>query len=400
MLDLAAIQAELVEANLDGWLFYDFRNSNVLARRILHIRDDAVTTRRFFYWVPARGEPRKLVHRIESGTLDHLPGEKHVYARWQDLDAGLKRLVGGMKRVAMEYSPKNAIPYVSRVDAGTIEAVRAQGVEVVSSGDLVQAFEAAWSEEQWRMHLAAAERTTAAYDHAWRYIADKVSGGGSTHELDVQRAILDFFHQSGLITDHPPIVGVGPHSGDPHYEPRPGDEGLIRDGDFVLIDLWGKLVQPDAVYSDLTRVGFIGHTVPAKYEDIFQIVARARDAAIDCVKEAFAKGTPLSGWQVDRAARQVIDEAGYGANFVHRTGHSIGRETHGNGANMDDLETHDERRVMPRTCFSIEPGIYLPEFGVRSEVNVFVDASREVHVTGGPVQTSVLPIMNLVRRPS
>jgi Xaa-Pro dipeptidase len=392
MFDLTAIQAELVKAKIDGWLFYDFRGSNVLARRILQIRDDAVTTRRYFYCVPASGSPRKLVHRIESGTLDHLPGDKHVYARWQDLDTGLRALLAGMNRVAMEYSPRNAIPYISRVDAGTFEAVRAHNIEVVSSGDLVQRFEAAWSDEQWRMHLAAAEKTTAAYDHAWRFIAAKIARHGSVHELDVQRAILGFFRDSGLVTDHPPIVAVGPHSGDPHYEPRPGDEGLIRGGDFVLIDLWGKLDQADAVYSDLTRVAFVGENVPPRYEEIFQIVARARDAAIDRVKLAFSQSQPLAGWQVDQAARDMIDQAGYGQHFIHRTGHSIGRETHGNGANMDNLETHDERLVLPGTCFSIEPGIYLPEFGVRSEVNVFVDSAGGVHVTGGPVQTSVLSI--------
>jgi Xaa-Pro dipeptidase len=393
MFELAAIQRELVEAKIDGWLLYDFRTSNVLARRILQIREDAVTTRRFFYCVPARGQPRKLVHRIESGALDHLPGEKYVYFRWQDLDLGLKELLAGVERVAMEYSPRNAIPYVSRVDAGTIEAVRALGVEVVSSGDLVQRFEAAWSEQQWEMHLAAADQTVAAYDHAWRLIAREVASGGKIHELDVQRAILDFFRESGLVTDHPPIVAVNAHSGDPHYEPLPGDEGLIHRGDFVLIDLWGKLDHPDAVYSDLTRVGFVGQSVPPRYDEIFQIVARARDAAIQRVEQAFAAGEHLCGWQVDQAAREVIEAAGYGEYFVHRTGHSIGRETHGNGANMDNLETHDERSVMPRTCFSIEPGIYLPEFGARSEVNVFVDAAGGVHVTGGPPQTCVLPIV-------
>lgn len=391
--DLTAIQAAIADAKLDGWLFYDFRSSNVLARRILGIRDDAVTSRRFYYCVPARGEPRKLVHRIEPGTLDHLPGKKHIYSRWQELNGGLKSLLSGIERLAMEYSTNNAIPYISRVDAGTVEAVRGLGVEVVSSGDLVQSFEAAWSDDQWRMHLAAAEHTTTAYDRAWSLIAERVRTEGSVHELVVQKAILDHFRAAGLVTDHPPIVAVGPHSGDPHYEPRPGDEGLIRRDSFVLIDLWAKLDQADAVYSDLTRVAFVGESVPSRYEETFQIVARARDAAIHRVKQAFAAGEPLCGWQVDDAARDVIEAAGYGPQFVHRTGHSIGRETHGNGANMDNLETHDERRVMPRTCFSIEPGIYLPDFGVRSEINVFVDAARAVHVTGGPVQTSVLPVM-------
>jgi Xaa-Pro aminopeptidase len=204
---------------------------------------------------------------------------------------------------------------------------------------------------------------------------------------------MDHFTQHGLITDHPPIVGVGPHSGDPHYAPGPEHDTAMREGDFVLIDLWAKLDKPRSVYSDLTWTGFVGQETPGKYEEVFHIVAQSRDAAIQRVRAAFAKGEALQGWQVDRAARDVIDKAGHGAAFCHRTGHSIGQETHGNGANMDDLETHEERRVLPRTCFSIEPGIYLPEFGVRSEVNVFVDAARKVHVTGPEPQQRVVPIL-------
>lgn len=393
MFDLSAIQSALVENQLDGWLLYDFRRGNPLARRILDLPDDAVSSRRFFYCIPARGEPRKLVHRIEAGALDHLPGAKQVYARWQELDGGLASLVAGLRRVAMEYSPRNAIPYVSRVDAGTIEAVRSMGIEICSSGDLVQLFEAAWSDDQWQMHLAAERHTTAAYDHAWRLIAQRVRTDGSVHELGVQHGIVDFFRQHGLVTDHPPIVAVGPHSGDPHYEPRPGDDGLIRHGEFVLIDLWAKLDRPRAVYSDLTRVGYVGPSVPERFEKIFQIVVQARDAAIDRVRQTLSAGKTLHGWEVDDAAREVIERAGYGPHFVHRTGHSIGQETHGNGANMDNLETHDERRLVPRTCFSIEPGIYLPDFGVRSEVNVFIDTAWGVHVTGGPPQKRIFAIV-------
>jgi Xaa-Pro dipeptidase len=393
MFDLAAVQAALRQAGLDGWLFYDFRGSNVLARRILDLDDRQVGSRRAFYCIPAHGEPRKLVHRIESGALDHLPGERRVYLHWQSLEAGLASLVGGMRRVAMEYSPRNAIPYVSRVDAGTVEQVRAHGVEVVSSGDLIQLFEAVWDDDQWESHLAAEKHTVSAYDRAWAFIAERVRGGGSVRETEVQRAILDQFAQHALSTSHPPIVGCNAHSGDPHYEPLPGHDAEIREGDFVLIDLWAKLDRPRAVYSDLTRVGFVGREVPERFTKILQIVARARDAAIDFVREAFAHGRPLAGWQVDQAARDVIVQAGYGEAFVHRTGHSIGQETHGNGANMDNLETHDERRVLPRTCFSIEPGIYLPEFGVRSEINVYIDAAGGVHVTGGPLQNEVLAVL-------
>jgi Xaa-Pro aminopeptidase len=243
------------------------------------------------------------------------------------------------------------------------------------------------------MHLEAAKHTRSAYDVAFAFIAERVRSAGSVRETQVQQRILDHFAANGLITDHPPIVGVGPHSGDPHYAPGPASDSPIREGDFVLIDLWAKLDKPRSVYSDLTWTGFVGTEVPDKYERIFQIVARARDAAINKVRSAFASGTTLHGWEVDQAARDVIEQAGNGAAFCHRTGHSIGQETHGNGANMDNLETHEQRQVLPRTCFSVEPGIYLPEFGVRSEVNVFVDGQRHVHVTGGTPQTSVVPIL-------
>jgi Xaa-Pro aminopeptidase len=391
MFDLAAVQAALREAAIDGWLLYDFRASNVLARRVLDLDERQVGSRRLFYCIPAQGQPRKLVHRIESAALDHLPGERTVYLHWQSLEAGLATLLAGMCKVAMEYSPRNAIPYVSRVDAGTVEQVRARGVEVVSSGDLIQRFEAVWDDDQWASHLAAEKFTTSAYDRAWEFIGRSVRNG-PVRETDVQRVILEHFAEHGLTTSHPPIVGCNAHSGDPHYEPLPGHDAEIRAGDFVLIDLWAKLDRPRAVYSDLTRVGFVGRDVPDRYTKIFQIVARARDAAIDFVRTAFAAGRPLAGWQVDQAARDVIDAAGFGDAFVHRTGHSIGQETHGNGANMDNLETHDERRVLPRTCFSIEPGIYLSEFGVRSEVNVYIDDAGGVHVTGGPLQTEVLAV--------
>jgi Xaa-Pro aminopeptidase len=360
---------------------------------VLSLRPDHILSRRWFYLIPVQGEPKKLVHRIEPFALDHLPGGKTTYLKWQEFEAGVADLLKGPKRVAMEYVARNANPYVSRVDAGTIELVRSCGIEVASSGDLIQQFEATWDDDQWKMHLEAAKHTRSAYDVAFAFIAERVRRDGSVHELDVQGKILEHFKACGLFADHPPIVGVGPHSGDPHYEPQPGPDGVIREGDFVLIDLWAKLEKPRAVYSDLTWTCFVGQQVPEKYEKIFQIVAKARDAAIARVKDAFAKKQPLQGWQVDQAAREVIEKAGYGQYFCHRTGHSIGQETHGNGAHMDGLETKEERRVMPRTCFSVEPGIYLPEFGVRSETNVFIDANGGVHVTGGDLQTHVVPIL-------
>lgn len=390
---LASIQTALREQQLDGWLLYDFRGSNPLARRVLQFDETNVGSRRWFYCVPAFGQPRKLVHRIEPGALDHLPGERRLYLKWQELEAGVESLVQGLRRVAMEYSPNNANPYVSRVDAGTVELVRRNDVEIVSSGDLVQQFEAVWDDEQWQMHQVAAQHTDTAYNRVWRLIADHVRRGQRVTEVLVQREIMAHFAEHNLTTYHPPIVGVGPHSGDPHFEPSEAADTPIQVGDFVLVDLWAKLDKPRAVYSDLTRVALVGEQVPEQYEHIFQIVAEARDAAIALVREAFAVGRVLQGWEVDQAARDVIERAGYGEYFIHRTGHSIGQETHGNGANMDNLEMHDERRVMPGTCFSIEPGIYLPEFGVRSEVNVFVDRAGTVHVTGGELQRSVIPIL-------
>jgi len=393
MFDLSAIQQALRQQELDGWLLYDFRGLNVLARRVLGMGSDAMLSRRWFYFIPAQGEPRKLVHRIEPHSLDAFPGSAQRYLRWQELEEGVGQLVHGVRRLAMEYVPRNANPYVSRVDAGTVELVRSFGVDIVSSGDLVQIFEACWDDEQWESHVESARHTATAFDAAFAFIVERVRRAGSVHETEVQQCILDHFARHNLFTDHAPICAVGPHSGDPHYSPRPGADGLIRAGDFVLVDLWAKLNKPRAVYSDYTWTAFVGKEVPPQYTKVFNIVRDARDNAIACVREAFAAGRPLQGWQVDQAAREVIEKAGYGKDFVHRTGHSIGQETHGNGANMDGLETREERRVLPRTCFSIEPGIYLPEFGVRSEVNVFVDANNKVHVTGPAPQMEIKALL-------
>jgi Xaa-Pro aminopeptidase len=400
MIDLFQIQHALGQQGLDGWLLYDFRGQNPLAKRIVQFPTGGHATRRWLYFIPAAGEPRKLAHRIESGVLNHLPGEKQIYLRWQELEDGIRWLIEavadsstGQKRIAMEYAPGVSNPYVSCVDAGTVEFVRSLGVEVVSSGDLIQQFEATLDDEQWAMHCEAAKHTDAAYGVAWNYIADCVRTKKPLTEIDVQQRIMAFFTERKLTTDHPPIVGVGPHSGDPHYAPSPGSNSPIGAGDFVLIDLWAKLDKPRSIYSDLTRVGFVGREVPEKYEQIFQIVARARDAAIQLVRDAYSARRPLRGYEVDDACRAVIEDAGYGQYFVHRTGHNIGENDHGNGAHIDNLETHEDRLIVPRTLFSIEPGIYLPEFGVRSEVNVFVDRQGKVHVTGGELQRNVLPLL-------
>jgi len=392
MFDLPAVQAAIRAQGFDGWLLYDFRGSNILALRVLGL-DDKKYSRRWFYFVPATGEPRKLVHAIEPASLDGLPGKnKTVYRRWQELEAGVGKVVSGAKRVAMEYSPRNGNPYIGRVDAGTIELVKSFGVDVQPSGDLVQQFEATWDADQEASHFAAAKVTDSAYAVAWAFIAERVKSAGGTTELDVQQRIMDHFAANGCTTYSPPIVGVGPHSGDPHYEPTPATNSPVRAGDFVLIDLWCKLDRPRAVYSDLTRVGYVGGEVPEEYVKVFNIVAAARDAGIATVKQAFAAGRPITGAEVDDATRAVIEKAGYGDNFTHRTGHNIGQEVHGNGAHIDGLETRDDRRLMPRTCFSIEPGIYLEDFGVRLEVDVYIDGAGKVHVTGGELQREVVRV--------
>ena len=393
MFDLPAIQNAIRAQEIDGWLLSDFRGSNILARRILQFADGTMGSRRWMYFIPATGQPMKLVHRIESAALDHLPGGKIVYLKWQAFEAGVAELVRGTKTVAMEYSPRNGIPTLSRVDAGTVELVTAEGVKVVPSGDLIQLFEAVWDDEQWAMHLAAGEHTDSAYAVAWKFIADQVRAVGETTESTVRDVVMAHFARHNLTTYHPPIVAVNENSGDPHYETG---TALIQAGDFVLIDLWAKLDRPRAVYSDLTRTGYVGDLVPARYGAVFKIVAEARDAAVQLVRDRFAHGQPLQGFEVDDACRKVIERAGYGEHFVHRTGHSIGQEVHGNGANMDNLETHETRRVLPGCCFSVEPGIYLPEFGVRSEVDVFVDRQSQVHVTAGEIQSAVVPILGSV----
>ncbi|AWM36518.1 Xaa-Pro dipeptidase [Gemmata obscuriglobus] len=389
MFDLSAVQAAIREAGFDGWLLYDFRGLNVLAQRVAGVAEKKLS-RRWFYFVPATGEPKKLVHAIEPAALDHLPGaDKTIYRRWQELEAGVGALVGGAKKVAMEYSPRNANPYISRVDAGTVELVRSFGADVLASGDLIQQFEAVWDADQEKSHFEAAKLCRAAYDVAFAFIADEIRAHGKVMETAVQARIMKHFADNGMTTYSPPIVGVGPHSGDPHFDTAAATDAPIQKGSFVLIDLWAKMNRPRAVYADYTRVVYVGDTVPEQYAKVFAVVAAARDAGIQKAKDAFAAGTPLLGWEIDNATRDVIEKAGYGANYTHRTGHNIGQEVHGNGAHIDGLETREDRRIIPRTCFSIEPGIYLPDFGVRSEVDVYIDAQGQVHVTGGELQTEV-----------
>jgi Xaa-Pro aminopeptidase len=390
--DIKAIQAELRAAKLDGWLFYDFRHRDPIAHRILGVSESAMATRRWFYLIPARGMPRKLVHRIESAVLDSLPGQKLLYARQEELKKNLLRLLRGMKALAMQYSPRNAIPYVSMVDAGTVELVRSAGSKVVSSADLVQKFEACWTPEQLELHLEAGKAIDRITQEAFAQAAGAVRNASSLTEYDLREWVLGQFRANGVITDEPPIVAVGAHTGDPHYEPKAGDSATIHAGDILLLDIWGKKQSPGSVYYDVTWMGFLGESVPEKYAKVFSIVREARDRVVAFVRDALRAGRTIQGWQVDRVARELIRKAGYGKYFVHRTGHSIGQEVHGNGVNLDGLETQDVRRIIPCVCFSVEPGIYLPEFGIRSEVNVYVE-EQEARVTGA-VQEEILPLLS------
>jgi Xaa-Pro dipeptidase len=388
--NLKDIQAALREAKLDGWLFYDHHRRDPIAYRVLDI-NPVMCTRRWYYIIPREGMPAKLVHRIESHNLDALPGTEDRYSSWREQREGLSRLLHGKMMVAMQYSALNNIPYVGLVDAGTVELVKSCGVEVVSSADLVQQFESTWSEEQWQSHLAAGKVVHESVRAAFAAIRDAVRAGTEISEFDVQQEMVRVCEANGLIADEPPCVAVNANSADPHYSPSKEKSQSIHSGDLVLIDVWGKQNKPGAVYFDITWTGYVGEKVPKHYTKVFNVVSEARDAAINLVQNSLQAGRILHGYEVDDAAREVIDRKGYGTFFVHRTGHSIGEDVHGNGANMDNFETHDERRIIPRTCFSIEPGIYLHDFGIRSEVNVFTGA-REARVTG-EIQTEIVPIL-------
>ncbi len=384
--DISAIQSDLRAAKLDGWLFYDFRGRDPIAQHILQL-PEGMRTRRWFYYVPAKGRPRKLVHRIEQASLAALPGETLYYAAQQELQKNLRKLLGRSGRTAMQYSPKNAIPYVSMVDGGTIELVRSAGAKVVSSADLVQKYEACWSAAQLESHLAAGREIDRIVREAFAYAARCVREKKTITEYDLKLWFLAQFEAAGLTADQGPDIAVNANASDPHYGPGPEKSSPIREGDLLLLDIWGKQKKPGSVYYDITWTGYLGAKVPEKYAKIFNIVRAARDRAVEFIGKELAAGKPPEGWQVDKIARAVIEKAGYGKYFFHRTGHSIGEEVHGNGANMDGWETHDVRHLIPRTCFSIEPGIYLPEFGIRSEINVYV-TEREARVTGA-VQTEL-----------
>jgi Xaa-Pro dipeptidase len=390
---IGSLQKALERDKLDGWLFYGFRGSDPIAENILRLDHARFTTRRWFYFVPSKGVPRKVVHAIEPGTLDSLPGDKLVYLPWQQLHEHLRDTLSGKKRVAMQYSPLNAIPYVSRVDAGTVELVRSCGVEVVSSADLVHTFEAVWNEEQLETQLYAARHMREIVDAVVKEVARRIRENVPATELEIQDFILKEYDRRDLTAGHPPIVAINAHSADPHYAPNAADNLAMKKGDFLLVDMWSKRKLPHAVYDDITWTFFIGESVPAEHQKIFNIVRDGRDAAINAAQQRYPTDEVLYGWQIDEEARQSITKAGYGKYFIHRTGHSIHEEVHGNGANIDNLETQDNRRLMAGTCFSIEPGVYLKgNFGVRSEVDMYL-SDKEAIVTGQPIQTHVIPIL-------
>jgi Xaa-Pro dipeptidase len=390
-LPIDAVQRALQEEGLDGWLLYDFHGSNPIAARLAGLQSTGkLATRRWYYMIPARGTPTGLVHAIERHNLDGLPGDKRAYAGREQLSAGILALLSGVKRLAMEYSPGNAIPYVSRVDAGTVEAVRQLGVEVVSSGDLVQRFEAVWTDQALATHRAASERLYRIKDRTFDFVREGLAAGRLLTELEVQQQMARWFTEEGLITDSPPLVAAQENAGNPHYSPSPAADRAIGREEILLLDLWGKLASPGAVFADITWVGFTGRHVPEAYARAFAAARDGRDAAVELVRTSIRNGRDIRGFEVDRACRTVIERAGYGPQFIHRTGHSLGQDVHGNGVHMDDYETHDDRRLIPGTGFTIEPGVYTKDFGVRTEINMFV-GEREATVTG-PLQTEIVAL--------
>ena len=390
---LDEIALALGDAQLDGWLFYDFRLSDPLAYRILGLSEDGIATRRWFCFVPARGKPRAIVSAVEAHRLDALGTEKIVYRSHDEMLAALRAVLGGARRIAMDYSPGCAIPYVSRVDAGTVEIVRAMGVEVVTAADLIQRFEAMLTREQLASHQRAARALRSIVDETFGEIARLISTDRAVSEVSVQESVMARFATQGFVTHAPPIVAVNEHSADPHYGPKPKHDRAIRRGDFILLDLWAKEAAADSIYADFTWVAFAGDKVPAEHAQIFKFVADARDAAVDLVQRRVAAGEPVSGREADRAARSVIEAAGFGDAFVHRTGHSIGREVHGTGANLDSLETLDDRTLIDNTCFSVEPGIYIPgKFGVRSELDMTIENGHAL-VSGEARQREIIVLL-------
>jgi Xaa-Pro dipeptidase len=378
------IQEQLEEQELDGWLLYDHHGSNRFATEILKLPPELMLTRRFFYWIPQKGYPLKLVHKIEADCLDHLPGKKMIYLSWQELEEQLQKILKGSKKIAMEYSPRNSNPYVSVVDAGTMDVVRETGIEVVSSANLLQHFTTTLDDEQIASHLFAERVLLKTLNRAWDLISAALRANKKIYEHEVQQFILSEFTASNCITEDGPLCAVNEHSALPHYAATKESSKLIQPGDLILIDLWCKQNTPRAIYADLTRVAVAAPEATPLQQEVFNIVRDAQSFGIRFIKERLENNYELLGCEVDQVCRQYIEERGYGANFLHRTGHSIDTHVHGARANLDNLETHDTRKILPGSCFSIEPGIYLPgEFGIRLESDVIVHLDGHLQVTGG-----------------
>jgi Xaa-Pro aminopeptidase len=392
-LDIAAVRAALKEDGIDAWLLYDFRGLNPIANDVTGVSRQGghLATRRWYYLIPAVGEPRALVHAIEPHSLAHLPGDAERYAGREQLEAGLRRLVSGCHRIAMEYSPRCAIPYIARVDAGTVERIREYGVDVVSSGDLVQRFSAVWRDTEIASHVEASAKLHRVKDRAFEAIAVRTRDRVPTTEYDIQQLMVTWFAEEQLVTDSEPMVSAMENAGNPHYLPTSSQSRVINAEELVLLDLWGKVNRKGTVFADITWVGYTGRRIPDRYARAFAAVAKARDAAITLVQDATRERRPLRGWEVDRAASSVLTEAGYSGEILHRTGHSLGETVHGDGVNMDDYETHDDRRLLPGTGFTIEPGLYFSDFGVRSEINMIV-SDHDALVTG-PLQPEILALV-------
>ncbi len=383
---ITAIQEYLLNAGLDGWLLYDFHGINPIAGEVLHLT--GMQTRRWFYWIPVKGMPHKITHAVEQGTFDDIPGVNHIYSSWQEIATQLEAVLAGAGKIAMEYSPEAAIPYISRVDAGTLETVRRLVPEVVSSADLVQYFQARWTKEQLASHRKAAKALHEIKDLAFRKIGDRIKDGRPITEYRIQQFILRQFENRKMLTDHPPICAVNANASNPHYEPSESASATIKSGDLVLIDLWAKLDLADAVYGDITWMAYVGPAVPEKIAKVFAVATAARDGAVAFINQRLNAGKPVYGFEVDDVSREIITDAGYGKFFTHRTGHSLGTSVHGNGVNIDNLETRDRRQLIPGVAFSIEPGIYQPEFGLRTEIDVFMHKDQ-AEVTSQPIQQKI-----------
>lgn len=393
-MDLAGIQQALSREGLDGWLFYDFRQSNPIAYQILGLSQEAFYSRRWFYFVPVQGEPTVLVSAVEAHVLRELPGRQLIFNTWQEMRAHLASLLVKGQRVAMEYSPMNAIPYIARVDAGTIELVHAYGVEIVSSANISQRFVAQLSEEQMEGQREAGRRLMAAKDILFAQLGEDLRRGAALDEYGVQQRFIALIQEQGLVLADAPLIAVNGNASNPHYSPGPQSNAPIRRGDLVLFDFWAHLPGSEAIFGDYTWMGFAGTRaeIPARQREVFELVRQARDAGISFIRQRLAAGEVVQGREADDVVRKIIADAGYGQFFVHRTGHSIGTSDHGNGANLDNFETQDERQLLPSTCCSVEPGVYLPEFGVRSEVNLLIH-ERDVEVTGVPAQMEITPLL-------